>query len=91
MRIGDTLREMGVNCFYYNPKLHTVEFVTDEEDWIGAWNNHPILPKVLGTATASEMENEGNMTPISSTNEYILGPEWPKPSKIIRVRRTPNP
>ena len=43
LRIGDRLKYIGQNSFWRQLNLKTIEFVTDEEDWIGTWNANTLL------------------------------------------------
>lgn len=68
LRIGDTLEYLDpTNAFYLNPELKIIEFVTDQEDFVAAWNNHAIFPNWLGTAekTGTDGEDEATITPIA--------------------------
>lgn len=48
IRIGDALETIGLNSFWRQVNLNTVEFVTDEEDWIGKWNSMTLLTQFFG-------------------------------------------
>ena len=66
LRLGDCLEFLGQNSFWGQDTLDVIEFVTSEENWIAAWNNHAIA---FGTATAIEGEpNQATLTPISDEN-----------------------
>ena len=88
LQIGDCIESVGVNTFYKARGLTTIEFVTDEEDWIAAWNNHPVLPNWLGPATSTEIEGEATLTPFTTRPEtYYSNTDYPKPTKLVLVRR----
>ena len=93
LRIGDTLQSVGINAFYANDKLTTIEFVTDRDDFVSAWNSNPVLPYWLGTAAKQEGdgEDEATITPIPGTTAkegpYFSGVRNPKPTRLVRFRR----
>ena len=43
MRIGDTVQYIGQNSFWRQVNLKTIEFVTDDENWIETWNANTLL------------------------------------------------
>jgi len=91
LRIGDKLNSMGTNCFYGHENLKTIEFVTSQEDWIAAWNNHAILPLLFGTVTASETTGEADFQPDSEKatppSSLTTSTRWPKyVRKLILIR-----
>ena len=93
LRIGDTLTTLShTNPFYMNPELTTIEFVTDQEDFVAAWNNHAIFPNWLGQASKQDGdgENEATLTPITGNSNpyYTTTSNWPKPTRLVRVRRS---
>ena len=92
IRIGDTLQTFGGNSLWGQQLLDEVEFVTDEEDWIAAWNNHPLMPYIFGDATpANGQATETTLTqkPASEipTSIYVNCNRRPTPTKLKVVRR----
>ena len=93
LRIGDTLQSLGIHAFYGCEKLTTIEFVTDQEDFVAAWNNHAIFPNWLGTASKQEGdgEDEATITPIpgsvAKNGPYYTNTRNPKPTRLVRIRR----
>lgn len=91
LRIGDKMKAItGKNTFYGMEHLDTIEFVTDQEDWIAAWNNNPILPLWLGTASDIEGKtDEAKLTPVTRTipDSLYTGTRYPKPTKLVLIRR----
>ena len=89
IRLGDCLESVGMNAFYGNINLKTVEFVTDSNDWISAWNNHAIFPNLFGSATGESSSDVAQITPFSSyPTEYYSNARFCKPTVLVRVRRT---
>lgn len=92
VRIGDTLQAFGANSFWSQQMMEEVEFVTDEEDWIAAWNNHSLMPYIFGDATpANGQATETTLTqkPASEipTSIYVNCNRRPTPTKLKVVRR----
>lgn len=89
--IGDRLRYVGKNAFLCQYNLKTIEFTTDEEDWIGTWNNNAVLVGWLGTAVAvSGKDDEATLIwPADEVNDYYSTEICHvKADKVIRKRRT---
>lgn len=81
---------MGLNSFWRNHNLHTIEFVTADDNWIDAWNNHAIYPKMFGTAAAVEgVSDRATLTsPPDVTNEFFsVATEHPKPENLVWIKR----
>lgn len=95
MRIGDTVQFIGQNSFWRQLNLKTIEFVTDEEDWIGTWNENILLQQFFGKATAIEGNNdEASLArlPYSQipNSVFTVSTELPAPTTLKLIRRT-NP
>ncbi len=93
LRIGDKITKMGLNCFYGHENLRTIEYVTDEENWIGKWNSS-ILANAIGTAIPVDGNpNEATIQPISGadgtyyTGVRRIGSNAEIVVKIVVVRR----
>lgn len=89
--IGDRLNHVGINSFLCQHNLKTIEFTTDEEDWIGTWNNNSVLVGWLGTAVAVEgKDDEATLIwPADEVNDYYsVAICHVKADKVIRKRRT---
>ena len=89
--IGDRLNYVGIDSFLCQHNLKTIEFTTDEEDWIGAWNNNSVLVGWLGTAVAVEgKDDEATLIwPADEVNDYYsVAICHVKADKVIRKRRT---
>lgn len=89
--IGDRLKYVGMNSFISQHNLKTIEFTTDEEDWIGTWNNNSVLVGWLGTAVAvAGKEDEATLIwPPDEVNEYYSTDICHvKADKVVRKRRT---
>ena len=89
--IGDRLNYVGINSFISQHNLKTIEFTTDEEDWIGTWNNNSVLVGWLGTAVAVEgKDDEATLIwPADEVNDYYSTAICHvKADKVIRKRRT---
>lgn len=89
--IGDRLKYVGMNSFISQHNLKTIEFTTDEEDWIGTWNNNSVLVGWLGTAVAvAGKEDEATLIwPEDEINEYYSTEICHlKADKVVRKRRT---
>lgn len=87
--IGDKLESVGTNALWANTKLETIEFTTEQEDWISAWNNHSILPNWFGPATRIEGNDmEATITPYSIAPSiiYTVTSGHPKPTKLKLIR-----
>lgn len=89
--IGDRLKYVGRNAFISQHNLKTIEFTTDEEDWIGTWNNNSVLVGWLGTVVAvAGKEDEATLIwPADEVNEYYSTEICHvKADKVVRKRRT---
>lgn len=91
LRIGDSLATWGQNSFWGQTMLDTIEFYTQEENWIQAWNNHSILPVAFGIATAIEGETGiATLTPQDDSDVpsaiFSEHTRRPKPTKLVLVR-----
>lgn len=89
--IGDRLTSVGKNSFYGHHLLKTIEFTTDESDWIGAWNSNPTLVAWIGTAVVDpDNDQEATITlPATYPTDYYSGSSgWMKPERIVRKYRT---
>ena len=90
LRIGDRLSRASLDLFARQNHVTTIEFVTDDPNWMDAWNNHPILPNWLGTAS-NQVGNEATLTPSANDvvyNVYYSGSFTgyrPKPTKLVYV------
>ena len=90
LRVGDGLEYVGSNCFWRHTNLHTIEFVTADDNWIAAWNNHAILPRWFGTATAVEGETDkATLTPPPQVIDdfYSVSSEHPTPTNLVWIKR----
>ena len=95
MRIGDTVQYIGQNSFWRQVNLKTIEFVTDEENWIETWNANTLLQQFFGKAAAIEGKNdEASLArlPYSqiSSSVFSVSVELPAPTTLKLIRRT-NP
>lgn len=89
--IGDRLKYVGMNAFISQHNLKTIEFTTDEEDWIGTWNNNSVLVGWLGTAVAvAGKEDEATLIwpPDEVNDHYSTAICHVKADKVVRKRRT---
>ena len=92
LRIGDRLKYIGQNSFWRQLNLKTIEFVTDEEDWIGTWNANTLLQQFFGKATAIEGKNDEaslERLPYSQipSSVFTVSVELPAPTTLKLVRR----
>lgn len=85
--VGDVLEEVGNLAFGGQNNLTTIEFATSAQDWIGAWNSHPILPNLFGTATASQVEGEATLTPLAEKPSiWASSSTYPTPTLLKLAR-----
>ena len=92
MRIGDTVQYIGQNSFWRQVNLKTIEFVTDEDDWIGTWNANTLLQQFFGKATAIEGKNdEASLERLPNSqipnSVFTVSVELPAPTTLKLVRR----
>ena len=95
LRIGDQIEHIDQNSFWRQVNLKTIEFVTDEDDWIGKWNAKAFLTQFFGVASAIEGQTDtATLTQLSSSeipNEvYSVNFGLPHPTTLKLIRRT-NP
>ena len=54
--------------------MHTIEFASNEEDWIGAWNNNNVISNWIGAAQATSNPNEAILIPqVGADGIYYSG------------------
>ena len=64
VRIGDGITNVGKSVLEGHVNLETIEFATNESNWVDVWNNHAILPSWLGTIALIEGEiDKATLTP----------------------------
>ena len=95
LRIGDQIEHIDQNSFWRQANLKTIEFVTDEEDWIGKWNAKAFLTQFFGVASAIDGQTDtATLTQLPSSeipNEvFSVNFGLPHPTTLKRIRRT-NP
>ena len=72
--------------------LKTIEFVTDEEDWIGTWNANTILKQFFGEASPIEgKSDEATLTQLPRSEVpntvYSVTSGYPTPTTLKLIRR----
>lgn len=92
LRIGDRLEYIGQNSFWRQLNLKTIEFVTDEEDWIGTWNANNYLTQFFGVAHAIDgVSDTATLTQLPTSeiqnSTYTELDSRPKPTTLKLVRR----
>ena len=92
LRIGDRLKYIGQNSFWRQLNLTTIEFVTDEEDWIGTWNANNYLTQFFGVASAIDgVSDTATLTQLPTSeiqnSTYTELSARPKPTTLKLVRR----
>ena len=92
LRIGDKLKYIGTNSFWRQLNLTTIEFVTDEEDWIGTWNANNYLTQFFGVASAIDgVSDTATLTQLPTSeiqnSTYTELSARPKPTTLKLVRR----
>ena len=95
----NTFKRIKVNGVARSQEGGTIEFLTLSDDFVSAWNNHPVLPKWFGPAVAIEgNDNEATLLPFTgkrgSSGErpayYFVNDNFPKPDRLVRVRPEDN-
>ena len=91
LRIGDGLESMGQNSFWNQRNLKTIEFVTDDENWIDTWNNKVFLTQFFGVASAIEgKSDEASLTQLPRdqvpSSVYSVTGGYPTPTTLKRIR-----
>ena len=95
LRIGDRVRYIGANSFWRQLNLTTIEFVTDEEDWIGKWNASYYFRQFFGVASAIDgVSDTATLTQLPTSeiqnSTYSELSARPTPTTLKLIRRT-NP
>jgi hypothetical protein len=95
LRIGDRVKYIGQNSFWKQLNLTTIEFVTDEADWIGKWNANYYFPQFFGVASAIDgVSDTATLTQLPTSeiqnSTYTELNARPKPTTLKLIRRT-NP
>lgn len=92
LRIGDRVRYIGANSFWRQLNLTTIEFVTDEEDWIGKWNASYYFRQFFGVASAIDgVSDTATLTQLPTSeiqnSTYSELSARPTPTTLKLVRR----
>lgn len=91
LRIGDRINSIGRNSFWRQLNLTTIEFVTDEEDWIGTWNAKTFLTQFFGVASEIDgKSDEATLTRLPTSeipnSVYSVSSGLPTPTTLKLIR-----